>query len=154
MKPMVRLIFDRWDEYCRQKYSEDYYNNHILEVEAALAEDLTFCMMSVEDQLITRCIALGHDLLEDTDATEEEMRQYVAEEVVEGIKILTKPKGIPYLDYIRRVIECGDERVIMVKRADMHDHVIKKRATLTPRLKEKYYEAIPYLIRQKRFEDG
>ena len=154
MKPMVRLIFDRWDEYCRQKYSEDYYNNHILEVEAALAEDLTFCMMSVEDQLITRCIALGHDLLEDTDATEEEMRQYVAEEVVEGIKILTKPKGMPYLDYIRRVIECGDERVIMVKRADMHDHVIKKRATLTPRLKEKYYEAIPYLIRQKRFEDG
>jgi (p)ppGpp synthase/HD superfamily hydrolase len=154
MKPMARLIFDRWDEYCRQKYSEDCYNDHILEVEMALGEDLGYWLMDTESQLITRCIAIGHDLLEDTDATEEEMRQYVAEEVVEGIKILTKPKGMPYLDYIRRVIECGDERVIMVKRADMYDHVIKKRATLTPRLKEKYSEAIPYLIRQKRFEDG
>lgn len=154
MKPMERTIYYRWDDYCRSKYSEPYYEDHVIEVECALTKDLAYWLMNDEDRLITRCIALGHDLLEDTDATEEEMRQYICEEVVEGIKTLTKPKNMTYLDYIRRVMECGDERVIMVKRADMYDHVITKHISLTPHLKEKYSAAIPYLTRQKRFKDG
>ena len=153
MKPMARLIFDRWDEYCRQKYSEDYYNNHILEVEAVLAKDLTFCIMSVEDQLIARCIALGHDLLEDTDATEAEMRQYVCQEVITGINLLTKRSWERYEDYIHRSMLCGDERIILVKQADMYDHIINKKNTLTDKLKKKYDPVLPYLARTKRYED-
>lgn len=154
MKPMARLIFDRWDEYCRQKYSEDYYNDHILEVETALTKDLTFCIMSVEDQLITRCIALGHDLLEDTNATEEEMRRYVCEEVITGINLLTKHFQERYEDYIHRIMQCGDERIILVKKADMYDHLINKKHTLTDKLKKKYEPVLPYLTRIKRYEDG
>ena len=140
-----------WDLYCVGKYDPKYYSDHIVEVEQALANDLTFNLMSEEDQMITRYMALGHDLLEDTDATIEEMKQYVSDIVIAGIVLLTKQPNEKYEDYIRRIMICGDERVILVKKADMYDHIIKKKRTLTERLKNKYEPILPYLTRMKRW---
>ena len=140
-----------WDLYCSSKYDPKYYSDHIVEVEQALANDLTFNLMSEEDQMITRYMALGHDLLEDTDATIEEMKQYVSNIVIAGIVLLTKQPNEKYEDYIRRIMICGDERVILVKKADMYDHIIKKKRTLTERLNNKYKPILPYLTRMKRW---
>ena len=44
--------------------------------------------------------ALFHDLLEDTDATEEEILQIGNPEILEAVKLLTKKKGYDMAEYI------------------------------------------------------
>ena len=47
--------------------------------------------------------ALFHDLLEDTDATEEEILKYGNREVLEAVKLLTKEKGYDMSVYINAI---------------------------------------------------
>ena len=47
--------------------------------------------------------ALFHDLLEDTDATEEEILKYGSPEILESVKLLTKEKGYDMSDYISAI---------------------------------------------------
>ena len=49
------------------------------------------------DYIIT---GLFHDLLEDTDATEEEIEQIGGKDVLEAVKLLTKKKGYVMEDYV------------------------------------------------------
>ena len=44
--------------------------------------------------------ALFHDLLEDTDATEEEILKFGSPEILEAVKLLTKEKGYDMSEYI------------------------------------------------------
>ena len=44
--------------------------------------------------------ALFHDLLEDTDTTEEEIVKYSNQEILEAVKLLTKKKGYDMAEYI------------------------------------------------------
>ena len=44
--------------------------------------------------------ALFHDLLEDTDATEDEILAYGNEQILEAVKLLTKEKGYVMSEYI------------------------------------------------------
>ena len=44
--------------------------------------------------------ALFHDLLEDTDATEEEILKYGNEKILEAVNLLTKKKGYNMAEYI------------------------------------------------------
>ena len=44
--------------------------------------------------------ALFHDLLEDTDATDEEILKYGNAEILEAVKLLTKEKGYDMAEYI------------------------------------------------------
>lgn len=53
-----------------------------------------------EDYIIA---GLFHDLLEDTDATEEEILSLSSRNVLEAVKLLTKEKGYDEEDYIRRI---------------------------------------------------
>lgn len=60
--------------------------------------------------------ALFHDLLEDTDAAEEEIRAIGGTEVLEAVKLLTKQKGYNMQDYtaaikahpIARIVKAAD----------------------------------------------
>ena len=47
--------------------------------------------------------ALFHDLLEDTDATEEEILKYGSPEILESVKLLTKEKGYDMAEYISAI---------------------------------------------------
>ena len=47
--------------------------------------------------------ALFHDLLEDTDATEEEILKYGSPEILESVKLLTKEKGYVMSEYISAI---------------------------------------------------
>ena len=47
--------------------------------------------------------ALFHDLLEDTDATEEEILKYGNQEILEAVILLTKKKGYDMAEYINAI---------------------------------------------------
>ena len=47
--------------------------------------------------------ALFHDLLEDTDATEEEILKYGSPEILKAVKLLTKKKGYDMWEYINAI---------------------------------------------------
>jgi len=54
---------------------------------------------------VYRITALFHDLLEDTDATEEEILSLGGEEVLNAVKLLTKTEGYVMAEYIEGIKE-------------------------------------------------
>ena len=56
--------------------------------------------------------AWGHDLLEDTAVTEDEIRESAGDRVLAGIRVLTKPEGMEKSLYIRAVAASGDREVL------------------------------------------
>lgn len=65
----------------------------------------------------TTCVALLHDVVEDTDVTLEELAKVFPPEVVEAVRLMTHGKDEPYLDYVRRIKENPIAKV--VKLADL-----------------------------------
>ena len=47
--------------------------------------------------------ALFHDLLEDTDATQEEILEYGNQEILEAVNLLTKKKGYDMAEYVSSI---------------------------------------------------
>lgn len=66
-----------------------------------------------EDYQIT---ALFHDLLEDTNATEEEILSFGNNEILTAVKLLTKQKGYDMQEYIRKIK--NNKIAFVVKGAD------------------------------------
>jgi len=65
-----------------------------------------------------QCIALGHDVVEDTKVTYADLRDAgMNERVIEGIKAMTKVPGYSYDDYKEQVFANRDAMV--VKMADL-----------------------------------
>ena len=56
----------------------------------------------MEDE-VTTCIALLHDVLEDTSVTDEELSKEFPEEVMEPLRLLNHDPSEPYMEYIRRI---------------------------------------------------
>lgn len=96
-------------------------------------------------------VALWHDLLEDTSCTEEDLKKCCLDvEVLEAVKLLTKPKGEKYTLYCKKlkqesVTSRAGFIAWIVKLADMKDHLSQKN-TLTDRLKEKYLAGLAELL--------
>ena len=95
-------------------------------------------VLKVMDNLHTddeelQCIAVGHDLIEDTRISSKEMlRQGISPRVVTAIEMLTKEKGQTddeYLDVILSNIDC-----MRVKRADLqHNSDIRRLKGIRPK---------------------
>ena len=88
-------------EYATKKHEGQYrtggkpYITHPLEVMNMLKErnyDINY-----------QLVGLFHDLLEDTDATEEEILNLSNDKVLEATKLLTKTKGYNMSDYIYKI---------------------------------------------------
>ncbi len=60
--------------------------------------------------------ALFHDILEDTDATEQEILEYGNEEILKAVKLLTKKKPYSMADYMCAIRE--NEMACAIKEAD------------------------------------
>lgn len=73
-----------------------------------------------------QCIALGHDLVEDTDTTYAALREAgMSERVIRGIAALTKQPGETYDEYKARVFASRD--AMQVKAADLrHNSDIRR----------------------------
>lgn len=65
---------------------------------------------------IYQITALFHDLIEDTDTTEDEILKYGNQEILEAVKLLTKKKGYNMSEYIS-AIKCNPIAYV-VKSAD------------------------------------
>jgi len=72
------------------------------------------------------CMALGHDVVEDTKVTYKDLRDAgISERVITGIRALTKVPGETLDEYKARVFACRD--AMLVKRADLrHNSDIRR----------------------------
>ena len=73
------------------------------------------------DDEFSQCVAVLHDVLEDTKYTDYYIFASCGTEVCEGVKVLSKYPKEKYADYISRVAK-ADSRVIHVKLADLADN--------------------------------
>lgn len=80
---------------------------------------------------------LAHDLIEDTDCPQDEFKKIVGSQIFTTVLTLTKSDDEEYQDYIHRVLDSKDSLAILVKRADMKDHMAQL-DTLTDKLRDKY----------------
>lgn len=81
-----------------------------------------------------QCMALGHDVIEDTKTTYADLREYAgcSERVIEGIRALTKVPGETYDEYRARVFANPD--AMRVKLCDLrHNSDIRRLKGVTPR---------------------
>ena len=60
--------------------------------------------------------ALLHDVLEDTDATEEELKKIVTDDVIKAVRILTRGKGQDEAEYVHNILQ--DHIASVVKSCD------------------------------------
>lgn len=109
------------------------------------------CNDAIPEEIHDDCIvaAIAHDLIEDGSIGIGELPHPLDDRVVGALDLLTKREKQHYVDYIKEIKECAhtaDGKIAYwVKMADMKDH-LAQRATLTDRLKEKYLEALPFLL--------
>lgn len=79
----------------------------------------------VEGDEAAQAVAWLHDVLEDSDVTEEELRaSRIPENVIEAVKALTKSKEISYSEYLEKVR--ANELARKVKVQDMLDNLSDK----------------------------
>ena len=84
-----------------------------------------------DDEIIA---ALFHDLLEDTDATEEEILALSNEQVLKAVKLLTKDKTLPNEIYVKTVMENDltrniklADRIANLREAQYSNKTLRKR---------------------------
>ena len=63
-------------------------------------------------------MAWGHDLLEDTAVSEAEILAVSCEKVLQGIKLLTRPRDMDKALYLRSIAESGKRDALLVKISD------------------------------------
>lgn len=95
------------------------------------------------------CVALLHDVMEDTDATADDLvKQGIPAEYVNTCKLLTHAEGVPYLDYVDALKANAVAR--KVKMADLRHNSDLSRLDREPtetdlRRVEKYRRALAIL---------
>ena len=91
-------------------------------------------------------VAALHDVVEDSDVTLDEIEEKFGKYIRNCVNVLTHEKEFEtYPQYIDRIMDSKLPEAIVVKHADMRDH-LRQKETLTPRLKEKYFEVIDRFI--------
>ena len=109
------------------------------------------------DDEVSVCVALLHDVVEDTDLTFDDLRRKgIPDSVIEPLKLLTRDDSESYGSYIRRI--GTDPVATRVKIADL-THNMNETRYCRPmndyecRRQEKYRRAKEYLLeKQKGFE--
>ena len=70
----------------------------------------------MQDEYST-CVALLHDVVEDTDITLEELKEIFPQPVIDAVALMTHAEGEPYLEYVERLK--GNPIAKAVKLADI-----------------------------------
>lgn len=73
------------------------------------------------------CAALLHDILEDTNTTKEELAFVFGQKVADDVDMLTRPKGMSYDEYIKRIAQHGSTVAISIKIADLFHNSMSSR---------------------------
>ena len=91
-------------------------------------------------------VAWLHDTLEDTDLDSLDLLiKGVSAYVVRSVRVLTRNRSrYTYLDYIRKIRDSGDADAIVVKIADLHDH-LEDTSSIPDSLVKRYERALKIL---------
>lgn len=49
------------------------------------------------------CVALLHDVVEDTDTTLDDLAEVFPSEVIDALRLMTHDTSVPYLDYVKKI---------------------------------------------------
>ena len=136
---------------CAEKFYSEKKLEHAKQVMIYVEYDPRYLMMTIEEQYMVRALAMAHDLIEDTKCTWSEIRNCIKDDesyraFYIALDLLTHKHEDSYGDYIDIIIKSKNVFAIMVKQADMKDHICRK-GTLTKKLKEKYEPVMPRLLR-------
>lgn len=124
---------------------------HCVQVETYVIEDTMFAILSESQRWFVRALAYAHDVIEDTACPWEEIATLISDETDRAdfytdLMLLTHNKqSITYYDYVKNLVETRRMLAILVKRADMKDH-LTRRKSLTPKLQAKYEPVLPMLF--------
>ena len=104
---------------------------------------------SMDDEIST-CVALLHDVVEDTNITFNDLeKEGFSEEVIGALKLLTHDLDVPYMDYVRKIKE--NPVAAKVKLADLkHNSDLTRLDKVTEidlERNKKYNEAIELLTK-------
>lgn len=97
---------------------------------------------------VTTCVALLHDVVEDSDMTFEELeKEGFGEEIIAALRLMTHDDSVPYMDYVRDIKK--NPIAAKVKMADlMHNSDTTRLDVITERdiqRAEKYKKAMEIL---------
>lgn len=107
------------------------------------------CALNEQELIWAQCVALLHDVLEDSTVTVENLRNdhHLPLEICDAVDILTKNEGEDYADYLRRVKANPLSKV--VKLADLLDNAnldrLPKVTDDDRARRKKYLKAMLYL---------
>lgn len=68
------------------------------------------------------CVAVLHDVLEDTEITSDDLLREFPKNIVDAVELLTKAEDQSYEDYIARLLESKNKLALKVKVADISDN--------------------------------
>ncbi|MBR4022183.1 MAG: GTP pyrophosphokinase [Ruminococcus sp.] len=71
------------------------------------------------------CVALLHDVAEDTSVTLEDLAKEFPQEIIEALKLLTHEKGTDYFEYVRKIKD--NPLAKKVKLADLEHNMDRSR---------------------------
>lgn len=99
-------------------------------------------------------VGLMHDMIENSDVTEQEMREAgVTADELEAVQLLTRGPE-PYEEYVATVAGSGNRLAIAVKVCDLLDHLDPLLiAGLTPEKQGRYLAALPVMLDALRAVD-
>ena len=135
---------------AKQHYSEKKWE-HAKKVCEYVEQDPRYALMSIEQQNFIRAVAIAHDVIEDTKCSWSELQGCIEDENVRrqfyiAVDLLTHRKpDYSYEEYVAMIVRSKNLFAIMVKQADMKDHLYR-RNTLSDKLKRKYEPVIPLLL--------
>lgn len=94
------------------------------------------------------CVALLHDVVEDTNMTFEDLKKEgFNDDIINALKLLTHDENVPYMDYVKKIKENRIARAVKI--ADLKHNTDLTRLDLTkdqiPPKYEIYKQAIEYL---------
>lgn len=127
---------------CSENYDEKTMKHALRVAEYALDNILASSLLKDEVYVTALC----HDLIEDTNISFGNIDNILENtNITNALYLLTKPDDVNYINYIKKIKESNNKLAYCVKLADMKDHLAQKE-TLTDKLKEKYLNALPYLL--------
>ena len=137
------LKFEKAKVFAKQHLSVDKYE-HSLRVLEYTHDTAKIYMSGLTTKVLI--VAILHDVVEDSDATLDEIEREFSRYIRNCVEVLTHDKeNMSYPEYIDLIMNCPLPEAKAVKHADMKDH-LRQKETLTPYLKEKYFEVIDRFI--------
>lgn len=151
---MIEKIDGKADYQNCLSFASKYYDEETFAHVKRVAEYVKCNYMIPEKyRLDCVCLAILHDIIEDTDCNINNVpipvNGILKEMFIVALNVLTKEPDKDYIYYISNIKANTNsgwgECAWWVKLADMKDHFAQK-DTLTDKLKEKYLNALPYLL--------